>query len=429
VIVAAPDSTVLDTEGIDHDAARRSRDAVTPSPNGSPLFIEPDLAFIRALTAHSGTTLKKCMQCGTCSATCDLSPDDHPFPRKEMAWVAWGMKEPLMRSSDVWLCHQCQDCSTRCPRGARPGDVLAAIRQECIRHYALPRIMGRWAGRAHGAPILLGIPAALLTAAIAMKDPIAEALGLSLQRGEQIVFAYSHFFPHWLLNALFGLFTLLALAVLATGTLRFWRAMKSSVPGAQIAAPVKGRLASIGTVLSSVVSHEKFAECTKSRARTWSHLLVTFGFVALTLVTIWVITARYNPLIRGEFVYPFGFWNPWKMLANLGGVAILAGCLMMIRDRLRDSDRPGGGSYFDWALIASILLVVLSGFATEVLHYLRLEPHRHLAYFVHLTLVLMVLIYLPYSKLAHVAYRGAALVFAERYGRHDAARGRAGGEA
>jgi hypothetical protein len=63
------------------------------------------------------------------------------------------------------------------------------------------------------------------------------------------------------------------------------------------------------------------------------------------------------------------------------------------------------------------MLVAVSGFVTEILHYVRLEPHRHAAYFIHLLLALSLLMYLPYSKLAHVVYRTAALVFSERIGR------------
>jgi nitrate reductase gamma subunit len=55
------------------------------------------------------------------------------------------------------------------------------------------------------------------------------------------------------------------------------------------------------------------------------------------------------------------------------------------------------------------------------LHYLRLEPHRHIAYFAHLVFAFTVLVYLPYSKLAHLAYRTAAMVFAEYSGREVAA--------
>ncbi|MHC4825913.1 MAG: hypothetical protein ACYTEY_05075, partial [Planctomycetota bacterium] len=105
-----------------------------------------------------------------------------------------------------------------------------------------------------------------------------------------------------------------------------------------------------------------------------------------------------------------------------GGIALAAGCLLMAWDRLRDNEQTGAGGYFDWALISTLLLVVITGFITEVLHFLRLEPHRHIAYFIHLVFVLALLMSLPYSKLAHLAYRSTALVFTERFGLTEEAR-------
>jgi quinone-modifying oxidoreductase subunit QmoC len=382
-----------------------------------PVPIDPNLDFIRALSRQGGDTYKKCMQCGTCSVTCDLSPDADPFPRKELAWAVWGMKDRLLADPDVWLCHQCNDCSERCPRGAKPGNVMAAVRQEGVLHYAFPRFLGRWVNRPQWIPLLLGIPAALLALALAAKVPIENALGLAREAGERIHYTYSSVFPHWMLNTLFGFFSLLVLLAILIGVARLWRAMKRGVPPERIAPPAKGLVASILSTVRSVFTHEKFDQCTRARPRSWSHAFIFFGFLGLTLVTLWVITARYNPLIQDDFIYPFAFLNPWKLLANAGGAAIVAGCLLMARDRLRDRADIGMGTYFDWALLAKIFLVVVTGFVTEVLHFLRLEPHRHIAYFVHLVFVFAVLMYLPYSKLAHLAYRTTAMVFAEYTGR------------
>lgn len=385
--------------------------------NGQPVRIEPDLDFIRMLHRQGGDSLKRCFQCGTCSATCEVSPDPDPFPRKEMAWATWGMKARLLEDPDIWLCYQCNDCSVRCPRGARPGDVLGALRQQCVQQFAVPRFLGRWAGQPHCIPLLLGIAAALLTLALAVRRPIEAALGLTPDTGENIVFAYSSFFPHWLLNTFFGLFSVLALLAIVAGIRRYWQALAAALPESRLATPAKRLYPSIVAMLRSVITHERFTLCTQARTRFFSHVCVFFGFIALALVSFWVVTARYNPLVPDDFVYPFGFWYPWKMLANLGGLAVVAGCLLMMRDRFQNNARTGSGSYFDWALIATLLLVVLSGFVTEVLHYLRLEPHRHIAYFVHLVFVFAVLMYLPYSKLAHLFYRATALVFAEHIGR------------
>jgi quinone-modifying oxidoreductase, subunit QmoC len=130
-----------------------------------------------------------------------------------------------------------------------------------------------------------------------------------------------------------------------------------------------------------------------------------------------VITNKYNPLMRGDFVYPFNFWNPLKMLANIGGVAVIVGCLLMIRDRAIGRDGMTS-TYSDWLLLSALVAVVGTGFVTELLHYARLVPHRHVAYFIHLVCVFALIVYLPYSKLAHLIYRTTALVFIECSGRN-----------
>jgi quinone-modifying oxidoreductase subunit QmoC len=400
----------IDTEEIPPTVAAASG-------NGEPLRIEPDLAFIRALRKQGGTTLKKCMQCGNCSATCELSPDNEPFPRKEMAWANWGMKDRLLKDPDVWLCHQCQDCSMKCPRGARPGDVLGAVRSECVGYYAVPRFLGNWLGQPWSIPLLLGVPAAIFALALYFRGPIEEALGLARVAGDRIDYSYSSMFPHWMLNSIFGFFTLLVLIAVILGVSRYWRALQSATPEARALSPAKSVGAALLSTLKKVFTHEAFSRCTIAQPRYISHLCIFFGFLALTLVTLWVITAKYNPLIRETFIYPFSFWHPFKILANVGGVALLAGCLLMIFERFKDNSEVGAGSYYDWALLFALFLVVITGFITEALHFLRLEPHRHIAYFTHLVFAFAVLMYMPYSKLAHLFYRGTAMVFAEHTGR------------
>jgi quinone-modifying oxidoreductase subunit QmoC len=285
-----------------------------------------------------------------------------------------------------------------------------------LAHYAVPGFLGAWIRQPRFLPILLAIPALLLGLAILAREPMEAALGITHDTSD-IVYPFSPWLPHWLLNSFFGFFCLLALLALVAGVVRLWRALKAGDAGTGATAPAKGFGAAVASTLRRVVMHDQFSECTTATARSISHVFVFTGFLALCVVTFWVITSSINPLIRSDFVYPFSFWSPWKILANLGGALLLFGCVWMVWERLERREKAGTSSYFDWVFLLGLALVAFTGFVSEGMHYLRLVPHRHVAYFIHLVLAFALLVYLPYSKFAHLLYRAIAMVYAEYSGR------------
>ena len=161
-----------------------------------PVFIEPDLDFIAQINSDSGLNLKKCYQCATCSVVCTLSDDDQPFPRKEMIYASWGLKDRLIANPDIWLCYNCGDCSTLCPRDARPGDVLNTLRKMSIGEYSKPAVLHRLLNDIRKLPLLFIIPALIILA-------MGFATGfMNLSPGgDRIVFA--HFWPVPLIEMIF----------------------------------------------------------------------------------------------------------------------------------------------------------------------------------------------------------------------------------
>lgn len=398
-------------------------------------LLRPDRAFVEALVASGGGDVKKCFQCATCSVVCELSRDGRPFPRKEMGWAQWGLADRLMADPDVWLCYQCDDCSKRCPRGARPGDVLAAVRRQAVRHWAVPRGLAGWVSRVRGLPPLFLAPVLLLGLALLARPALQRALGFGApERG-----FYAAFFPHWLLIGFFSLFTGLAALGAAAGLVRFWRAMAAADRAAGAGAPAAGFGASVTRAAAEIFTHARFGKCTRRGSRRWTHLLAFYGFAALFVVTVYAVLDLYVfPLLGHPSTYPFGELHPMKLLANLGAVLLVVGAVKALVERrgaaseARSGAGPGGGvsTAFDWIFVWTLLAVGVTGLLTEVVRLvaepaaatggagaLPLTDAAFGVYFVHLALVFTLLVYLPYSKFAHLLYRTVALVYAERTGR------------
>lgn len=387
------------------------------------LLLKPDRKFVEEVIAAGGGDLKKCFQCATCSVVCGLSNESSLFPRKEMIWAQWGLKDRLVSDPDVWLCHQCNDCSLRCPRGARPSDVMAAVRQKAIEHYAFPRIMGQWVNSVRAAPLLLVlVPALLLAATILAKGRLQAALGLE---GAHEAF-YAQFFPHWLLIGFFTTLTTLTFLGLLVGLIRFWRGMKASDRAAGRGEPVLGFVPSAVKALTSVFTHDRFGKCTDRTSRKSAHLMTFYGFLALFIVTVWAVMDLYlMPRLGVRSLYPFNLLHPMKILANVGGVILIIGVGKAILDRVQAPlDGNHRSTSFDWIFVWLLLLVGITGFVVEVLRFVvspesmgALEYGAYGIYFLHLVLVFGLLVYLPYSKFAHMGYRAVAMIYAEHTGR------------
>ena len=361
------------------------------------LEVRPDIEFKRELGRLSGSQLSQCMQCGTCSAVCSLAPAERPFPSKEMIWAGWGLKEKLVGNVDVWLCHQCGDCSTDCPRDVKPADVIAAVRQKTYEHYIRPRFLGKLVSKPSLLPVALAIPVVVIITILSLAGTF------SIPGGPV---DYSAFFPHAWLNSTFSAITLLFYLLASFGIGSFWKDMKRITPHSD---GQKGRMPVL-KVLGEILSHSNFKGCGTQQGRRVAHMLVFFGFGLLILVTLYAIWASLS------HNYPLPFLNPFKIAGNVASLMIYFGLGIMVYQRLVNRNVFGKSSYSDWLLLVAIGLLTLSGTLVELARFGNWAIAYHL-YFFHLVAVWFVIMYLPFTKLGHLFYRTTAMLYARSTGR------------
>jgi quinone-modifying oxidoreductase subunit QmoC len=360
-------------------------------------LIKPDSNFTKEVIGLGGESLKQCFQCSTCSVVCTLSPEENPFPRKEMLWAQWGLKDRLLGDPDIWLCYQCNDCTVHCPRDAGPGNVLAALRNYSFGHYANPAFLGKAFRNIKYLPLLLLFPVALFLILLG-------AMGyLTIPEGE-IVFA--KFVPHIIVDPVFLVLTGLVFMVIAVSLSRFWKGLRAGTYSADLSILDVFRR-SAPSKLIELLLHKKFYECGSARIRMLSHMSIFYGCLAFVLVTASVFIGTYAFGIET----PLSSYNPLKIIANLGAIAVIFGCLLVIFRRLRGGKDVGNSSYLDWNLIILILTVTVLGVLTEVFRLAELATVAYVLYFIHLVSVFYGIAYFPYSKLAHLMYRSLAIMY------------------
>jgi len=376
------------------------------------MLLEPDVKFIKELESIGGDSVKKCFQCATCSVACPISPDNKPFPRKEMIATSWGLKDKVVKNADIWLCHNCGDCSTLCPRGAKPGDVMAALRMYAIKEYAYPKQLGDMVNDPSKLPMLLAIPFVIFLIVGMVCNIFVEPNWLNFSPGGHEI-VHSHFFNTWLVDLIFVPLSLFVVAVFARGGYHFLLDIHENAvlegKTTKKKLDIIGILQTLPQLIEKILKHEKFDQCGENQSRSTPHMLVLFGFIGLFIVTGIFFIVLYGFNIHG----PYSQFNPVKWLANISGIALVMGGLVLLKERFSQDPNTHISTYKDWALIGLVLALGLSGLLTEMTRLGELPALSYMMYYIHLVFVFCFFVYLPYSKLAHLFYRTLAMAYNE----------------
>jgi len=308
-----------------------------------------------------------CNACRYCEGYCAVFPAMEKrmeFPDADLRYLAN-------------LCHNCGECLDAC-QYAPPHEfavnvplVLAQIRLQSYRHYAWPGFMAR-AFERNGLVVSLLLCAGLAGALLA---------------GGRV-------FSHAGMVITFGLAGLFVLIVWAVGFYRFWKESGGTVPGP----------GSIRQALTDIVALTNLREG-KSEARRWFHHLTFYGFLLCFAATC--VAAFYDSVLEWRAPYPY--LSLPVVLGTVGGIGLLAGPAgLLVLKSLRDPaamDRAQNG--MDRAFIVLLLLASGTGLLLMVF---RGAVWVGWLLSIHLAVILVFFLVLPYGKFVHGIYRSAALL-------------------
>ncbi len=361
--------------------------------------IIPSADFRAAMEKRGGASAFRCYQCATCSSVCELAPDGLPFPRRQMLLAQWGLVDQLAADPAVWLCHQCNDCTARCPRDAKPGDVMQTVRSLMVQNMAAPRFLGKLVGNARATwPLLIGLPFLFWIVFIHMVN------GFNIPTIQEIngamTFGWHDFVPHWMIYVTYIPVTLWVVIAIGVSGGKYWKMMGEGTNRSG------SFVSNLIPVVIEILTHKRFGQCEAARPRKTGHLIFLWGFIGAAITTGVIVIAMYG----FSYDLPVPMTNWMKIIGNISAVLLVVGGVMLIFNRLGGGESSGQSTAFDNFFLFVAFMVGLTGFATELAR-LYIAPEQAVWIYVsHLAFILCLFATFPYSKFAHIVYRTLAMV-------------------
>jgi len=196
----------------------------------------------------------------------------------------------------------------------------------------------------------------------------------------------------------------------------FWRNLEANNPVIQ-GGPRREFIPSLIEAFREILPHDTFKECEANNIRYAAHLMAFWVMIALFITTA-IVAFNFDilhlkpPSQNGPGTIPI------KILGNVSAGAFVIGLGIMLVRRLTAPDETGNSAYFDWFFLLVIFGTGSTGLLTELVRWAGSASGAYTLYAIHLMFVLTLLLYLPFSKFAHLGYRTVAIAWAKSAGRN-----------
>ena len=363
------------------------------------LPVQSDPTLLAEIRRYGTFDSAACYQCGSCTLSCELVSDSASFPRRSIRYALLGLRSPLLSGLDPWICHDCGDCSTACPRQAEPRISMVTLRRFLSAQYD-------WSGIAAkllqskawylGSLIFVAILTLLLIVGyhlwyVAM--PVGQFATTPL--------GLDHMFPMMTYYTLVVI--LVPFGLLLSRAFRMWRLTMTGDGQGRI--PVSAYADEAWTYFYQSVTHSMMRKCPE-KGRWLGHWMLAFGTVMM--LTVKTFGLRW---FQTDNIYPF--YNPQRWLGYLAAGLILYGIGDILVGRWQAKKEIYKETTFnDLVFPVLIILTVLSGLAAHFLRYAGFGLSCHYAYALHVIIVTpMLLIEMSFGRWSHMIYRPLALYF------------------
>jgi quinone-modifying oxidoreductase subunit QmoC len=341
----------------------------------------------------------KCFHCSTCTVTCPLSTEAIPFPRKLIRSMQLGLKERILRGPEPWLCYYCGDCSSQCPRGAEPGETMMVARRYLTSLYD-------WTGFSRK----------FYTSG---KFEISAVAYVALLVGLVLLF-FNTGLPDWEhadINSLWPAryverADLVMAAVLGFLLLGNVSRCAKAIMGDNL---FKIPLSVYGSQLKEFVVHaltqKNFNQC--SDRKQWIvHLLIMTGYATIFLLVVVLLNGLSVNNLKFQRGWPeYPLFHPIRLLGYYATFAIMYGTTYALIGRLKKSKPVYKHSHpTDWMFLILLQLTAMTGIFINFARLLDWPATTYGLYVIHMMVAVpMLLLEVPFSKWAHLAYRPLVL--------------------
>lgn len=358
-----------------------------------------DPEFIRELEAYGLKDASKCYNCGTCTAICDLATPENPFPRKMVRYIQLGQKEKIMKSPEPWLCYYCGDCSSRCPRGAEPGETMMAVRRYLTSVYD-------WTGFAR--KFYTSESFEIMAVSI-----VAFLIGLGL-----LIFHASPInWEHADLNSVWPSHSIEKADLVMAAILTFFllsnvsRCVKMVMGEYLSKIPLQMYISEAKYLVTHFLTQKEFGKC-RDRQQWLVHLAIMTGYASVFLMVVVFINGLGIDALKFQRDHvEYSIFHPIRLIGYYATFAIMYGTSYALIGRLKKSKPMYKNSHgTDWMFLILLQLTTLTGIIINFTRILDWPFATYAIYVIHMMVAIpMLVLEVPFAKWAHLAYRPVVL--------------------